>query len=142
MKRFGLIVKGLVAYALVLALVWYGAIQGVEWAGNVLRFYIWALWSLYWLIAVMVLVAAASQKWDDVPEWPKPMPVWISYPVRMAAMFGLAAAGWFFTAAAYVGLIVAQVVVRASIQTAREAAEKRKAAAETETPAAARVGEQ
>lgn len=86
------------------ALIYFGVFVGIAWAGNVLRFYVWATVPLSAMLALYVVVLASDDAHpDDLRDLAgKPaVPPWLTVMAPVAAALTLAAAGWFATAGAF-----------------------------------------
>lgn len=84
----------------VVGLAWYGVVEGVEWAANILRFLIPLVIALYVLLLIGINADAAIKR--KAKEAGPSVPGWLNLAYDLALALFLAAHGWFV----YAGLVM------------------------------------
>lgn len=108
LKRLGRLAIYAVFNTGVYAAAFAGGHGGVEWAGNMLRFYAWlsfflgGLLYLGWHAVRKVEDEEAADVWDSLVTYSWTVPKTLDFALDAGAAFVMASAGWFATAAAFI----------------------------------------
>jgi hypothetical protein len=97
------------------------AASGVEGAGNLVRFIVWFMFIVSFLV---VLVPPSKERIEEADK-PRSVPLWASVPVRLFLIGMIVWIGWWATAAAYLwAWFAAEVSSQACKRLKAEAADK------------------